>query len=135
MKDMEKIHFECDCSSDEHRISIAFDVENKEAMISTFLPKSTFLKRLYHGIKYILGYSSKYGQFEETLLSNQKIKELRRTIDQYQNVADNLNASKIKQSLDDIAEGKPNTAYKNVRGGSRKDLLPGMGKKNGSTKV
>lgn len=126
---MEKLHFECDCNSDEHRISIAFDIENKEAFLSTFLPRVGIFKRLYHAVKYVFGYASKYGQFEETILSHQKIKELRRIIDQYQTAADNFNAHKIKVALDDIQSGKPNTAYNNVRGGSRKNLLNTMGKK------
>jgi len=134
MEDLKKLHFECDCHSDEHRISIAFDIEDKQAYLSTFLPRLGFFKRLYHGARYILGYASKYGQFEETILSDEKLTELQKILKQYKAYSSGGSAGKIRQALDDIDAGKRNPAYSSKTGGSKKNLLDTMGKKNGSAK-
>lgn len=136
MKDMKKFSFECDCSSDQHAIKVAFDLENREVFLTTFLPHHHFFGRLLHAVKYLFGYTSKYGHFEETILSYEKAVELGNLFTEFKVIAANDSKVKIKQALDDIDSGKPNSAYKSIKpGASRKDLLPSMGKKNGTTKV
>ena len=64
----------CECGSSEHTI-IFYWMEDekcdyKECYCSVYLAKLPFFKRLVNGIKYIFGYRSVWGDFEEFILSS-----------------------------------------------------------------
>ena len=61
----------CNCSSVEHQIVIRKDEEDNIVYCEIHLMKLSFLKRLWKGIKYILGYKCKYGNFEEFIFSKE----------------------------------------------------------------
>ena len=63
----------CDCNDPEHLI-LFLTVENvldddKLVFAEIHLVKRRFIKRLWYGIKYILGYRCKYGAFDEIVIS------------------------------------------------------------------
>lgn len=69
----------CDCTSIEHQIVFSFDPNYKHVHAYIHLMPLPFLKRLSKGVRYIIGYKSKYGAFEEFIFTHQdadKVKEL-----------------------------------------------------------
>lgn len=69
----------CDCTSTEHQIVIIKDIDEvigREAYIQIHLSKLSFFKRLIYGIRYIFGYKSRYGCFEEFIISNDNIEKI-----------------------------------------------------------
>lgn len=74
---MKRHYFECECSSDDHRLVVTADKEEKELSFHYFLSNSVWYKRLWPALKYLLGYKCLYGHFGETILRKEKIKELK----------------------------------------------------------
>lgn len=73
----------CQCNSDEHQYLIYYGDEqfengNKNPLlyIHPHLSKKPFLDRLKYGIKYIFGYQSKYGAWDEFLLNPDDVPKL-----------------------------------------------------------
>lgn len=69
----------CECHSLEHFLVISFEDDdewNDAVFVNVYLSHLPFHKRLIHGIKYILGYKSRYGSFEEILLGKNNVKDL-----------------------------------------------------------
>ena len=63
-------YFECSCESSDHvlRVSHDPDEEIKSLLyVETHLKNLSFFKRLWLAIKYIFGFQSKYGHWEEYL--------------------------------------------------------------------
>lgn len=58
----------CVCNSPEHSIIFNYDDEDKECYVSIHLSKLNFWDRLKSAIKYIFGYRSRYGDFDEIIL-------------------------------------------------------------------
>lgn len=77
----------CSCNSTEHQMVIYKTTDplyGPEAYVHVHLIKRSFWYRLKYGIKYIFGYKSKYGAWDEFILNPGHI-------DQLQNVVDHLN--------------------------------------------
>lgn len=71
----------CECSSSEHQIIIHEEIYNendKEIYCSIHLSKQPFFKRLIYAIKYVFGYQSKFGAFEEFIFRTEHSKDLKR---------------------------------------------------------
>lgn len=69
---MNEEYFECACHSPEHLLQFKFfDDDPKMVCAYVFLRPEPFYKRIWLGIKYIFGYSSKYGYFDEFILRNE----------------------------------------------------------------
>ena len=64
----------CDCSSAEHSILLMFDPEDRDDMlyVCPHLTKQSFWRRL----KYLFGFQSKYGAFEELVLRDAQVAAL-----------------------------------------------------------
>ncbi len=78
---MKMEYFTCDCSDFDHTFRISYfndHNENDDYMyVIVSLREKTFFKRLWAGIKYIFGKTSKYGHWDEFLLSPKEVKRLR----------------------------------------------------------
>ena len=63
-------YFECRCSTPEHTLRFWFDDDEEFPCVyaSVFLDNDPWHKRVWRGIKYILGYKCRYGHFNEFLL-------------------------------------------------------------------
>lgn len=82
--------FECVCNSDEHQIIFRFfqdDCTDGLLYCSVHLsPNRSFFKRILHAVRYIFGYRSKFGDFDEVLLDVDKVKELKELLDSFERV-------------------------------------------------
>lgn len=73
----------CDCGSAEHQLIIHHDLEDKLVFVHFHLNKRPFWRRVILGIKYIFGYRSRYGHFDEIVLNSTHA-------EQFQNLVDTL---------------------------------------------
>jgi hypothetical protein len=84
----------CECSNTEHQLIFNYWEEDDwpEVYASIHLVKEkNFFKRLWHGLKYIFGHTSKYGDFDEVVLKPKDWEKL-------QNVTDFLKKSYQKRN-------------------------------------
>ena len=70
-------YIDCICDHPGHTIRFSWFEDDDFVYVCTFLNAQGFWQRLWIGIKYIFGCSSKYGHFDETMLSKQQITEIR----------------------------------------------------------
>ena len=59
-------YLECACYSPDH--TMRFHIEDDVIYLTVHLTHDTFYGRLKKGIKYILGYTSRYGHFDEFII-------------------------------------------------------------------
>lgn len=80
---MERELFICSCENTEHQIVFSWfeddDVANVYATIH--LRKKFFWTRLKYGIKYIFGYQSKYGAFDEFIFNSKDVSKLEKIVE------------------------------------------------------
>jgi len=70
-------YMECSCSSTEHLIRFSFDKEYNFLYLNIHLANcNSWYKRVWVAIKYIFGYKSKYGAFDEFIFKNENVKDL-----------------------------------------------------------
>lgn len=67
---MEEKLIRCACRNVEHQMVIDYDEEDNLAYVEYHLVKLPFFKRLKNGVKYIFGYESRYGDFDEMILDD-----------------------------------------------------------------
>ena len=76
--------FTCKCGNVEHQLIFSYfeDFDNyKEVYVSVHLcPETNIWKRLINGIKYIFGYRSKYGHFDEFIFNEKDVHKLEEII-------------------------------------------------------
>ena len=84
----------CSCHSTDHQIVFHkwSQNNNKEVYMHVHLNKLPFLKRIVYAFKYIFGYKSIYGAFDEFILNDKHIEDL-------QNIVDFLKLNKIKKPI------------------------------------
>jgi hypothetical protein len=68
----------CNCGNVEHQFILAVDEEFDIVYLEIHLTKKNFFNRLKHGLKYIFGYQSKYGAFDEIILDKECVEELQK---------------------------------------------------------
>lgn len=73
----------CSCHSTEHSFVICTHKDEPEAYLHIHLTSKPFHQRIVHAIKYIFGYRSQYGDFDEVVLHNKQVQEI---IEQLQRV-------------------------------------------------
>lgn len=68
----------CECASSEHQMIMRYFEDDLEATVyvDVHLVKRSFWDRLKYAVKYIFGYKSKYGAWDEIILGPQHIKSL-----------------------------------------------------------
>lgn len=71
---MDKV-FTCDCGSFDHQLGVYASSESLHFIIRLRTHRNIF-KRIISGVKYIFGYKSRYGDFDEFILSDSHKKEL-----------------------------------------------------------
>ena len=67
---MEQKLIVCACHNVEHQMIIDYDKEDNLAYVEFHLVKLPFFKRVKHGIKYIFGHKSRYGDFDEMIIDD-----------------------------------------------------------------
>lgn len=80
----------CSCDSDEHQINFRFFAnsldDNFIYCTISLKPEKNIFKRMWNAIKYIFGYKSKFGDFEEIILDENKIYEIKNIIQYYEKI-------------------------------------------------
>jgi hypothetical protein len=77
----------CSCGDIEHQFNFCYedDEDWDELYLQVHLNKLSFWKRLKYGIKYILGYQSKYGAFGEMYINQEDVDRMITTLQEYRN--------------------------------------------------
>lgn len=82
-------HFECICDSEEHSMRVTYfvdewnGIEEDEVYFSLYLTDRGFWYRLWHGIKYICGHKSRYGDFQCITVQRKDAERLRDLMNRY----------------------------------------------------
>lgn len=78
----------CQCNSIEHQISFNWveyegleSGNEREVYMEIHLAPLNFWERLKHGVKYIFGYRSMYGDFDEVILRKEDVHKLERVVE------------------------------------------------------
>lgn len=73
----------CECHSPEHQVLFWYDDEDDELYCEVHLSDQPFFRRLWGGLKYIFGYKSRYGNWDNTIFSPENCKKLRDYLNKY----------------------------------------------------
>lgn len=78
----------CDCETAEHQFIVRYDKLDDEKwpaelFLSVHLSKKPFWKRVAYSVRYILGRQSKYGAFDEVIVSVEDAHRLKNHIEEY----------------------------------------------------
>lgn len=78
--------FLCECHDKEHQIIFEIDKDTNELICSVHL-SSWFgiFKRIKYAIKYILGYKSRYGNWDVVIFKKEDIPRLKKLIEEIEN--------------------------------------------------
>jgi hypothetical protein len=68
----------CDCNSSEHTVIVKYFKDDKygEVFLDIHLTVKPLWQRIVHAVKYVFGYTSKFGAFDELILTKGHIKDL-----------------------------------------------------------
>jgi hypothetical protein len=91
--------FVCDCHSLEHQFSIWYDEDLNQIYIEPHLYHSgNWFGKLWGGIKYIFGYKTRFGNWDETIIDTKDIPKLR----EYFDVVENEDKKRFQQHQAEI---------------------------------
>ncbi len=74
--------FVCNCHSFEHQAKFVYDKNDRMLYVYVHLARYGFWKRLVAGIKYIFGYSSRFGEWDQFIFQEKDEVELREFLNQ-----------------------------------------------------
>lgn len=74
----------CACSSSNHNIIIHYDEEDNLAYCHVHLMKLPFWKRIVYAFRYVFGFKSPYGAFEEFIINEENAVEFQKIIKKIQ---------------------------------------------------
>lgn len=80
----------CQCENMEHQMMFRTVTEDGGVFVTFHLCRLPFWKRLIHGIKYIFGYTSRYGDFDEMILRPSDVDKLRKVVEHMDEVEKNF---------------------------------------------
>jgi len=88
-------YFECCCHSPEHLLHFHLDKEEPATFyVNVHLGPDSFLKRVINAVKYIFGYTSRYGDFDEFLLKQEDCDRFIALLQEYKNCSNALGVKK-----------------------------------------
>ena len=87
MEETKLLICDCNCSAHQMIIFTCEDEVEKIAYVHIHLNKRPFLQRLVYAFKYLFGYKSSFGAFDEFILSEKHVKDLKAVTNHLQNVA------------------------------------------------
>lgn len=71
----------CECGSAEHQLIFrAFEDEDEVYVHVHLHTRDGFFKRLWTGVKYAFGHRSRFGEWDEVVLSKQHLQQLKNVI-------------------------------------------------------
>jgi len=70
-------YMECACGSTEHLMKFHIDLDDGDLCLDVHLANwLPWYKRLYRAIKYLFGYKSKYGDFDNIIMKDEDVDRL-----------------------------------------------------------
>lgn len=79
---MKRDLFVCKCGSPQHQLIVSYDLNLDDLIyVHVHLTPLPLWKRVIHGIMYIFGKESIYGEFEEIILNEEEIIRLKNRLD------------------------------------------------------
>lgn len=67
----------CQCGSVEHQVIVWYDKEDDFFFLHIHLNRGRkFFRRLIHAIKYIFGYTSRFGDWDEIILDRETVQKI-----------------------------------------------------------
>ena len=81
-------YFQCECHSPEHHFifsdmcDINDSYEDSGPWLHIYLKTDVWYKRIFIALKYIFGYKSKYGHFDEIILKQNDLEKLKNLLNQ-----------------------------------------------------
>ena len=79
MKELEEIVI-CACENAEHQIVFRTIATDDDVYVSIHLCKLRWYERLKNGLKYIFGYTSRYGDFDEIIITKKYTAKLKKVV-------------------------------------------------------
>ena len=74
--------FICQCHNTEHQLIFSYFPENEVVYVSVHLiPEYRLWKRIWMAIRYIFGYRSRYGHFDEFIFKKSDALRLQKVVD------------------------------------------------------
>lgn len=71
----------CECKSAEHQVILMGFTDEPEVYLQIHLNTTrNFWQRLWHGLRYVAGYKSRYGNWDELVLGPGELKKLNKFI-------------------------------------------------------
>lgn len=70
----------CECGSSEHQLIIRTFDDDEDVYVDVHLASLPFWKRVKYAFKYIFGYKSQFGAFDEIIINKQEFKQLHKKI-------------------------------------------------------
>jgi hypothetical protein len=86
---LEEIFVKCMCHSPEHQMMLSFfsngeDEQYEELYVTFHLSQyRNLLKRIWVAIRYVLGYKSQFGDWDEIILDKRRASRIARFLDKY----------------------------------------------------
>lgn len=83
LANMEQEFFICQCNSAEHQLIFSYFTDGKfgDVYVTVHLVPDSFWRRIKNAIKYIFGYRSKYGDFDEFIFKKEDANKLQSVVD------------------------------------------------------
>ena len=72
--------FICQCHNTEHQLIFSYFPDSDNVFVSVHLIPNGFLKRIWSAIKYIFGYRSRYGHFDEFVFNKADVNKLQKVV-------------------------------------------------------
>jgi hypothetical protein len=83
---MKTFFYECSCSSAEHTMKFIYDKKNNELYTEIYLNQyKNLFKRIWVSIRYVFGYKSKYGAWDNFIFKKENIKDLQKLLKKIKN--------------------------------------------------
>ena len=86
VKQTQKDLFVCSCHSTEHQMVVLYSDDEIDGVkypilyIHTHLTKRPFWQRVRYGLKYIFGYQSRYGAFDEFIINPDDVEGIEKIV-------------------------------------------------------
>ena len=119
---MTKTHYvECECSDANHILRITYDLDFKEVLTEVQLnPYHNFFQRVWLSVKYMFGYSNKFGHWDCAVWQSNKVDELIDLLVKFKVEAGLLDLSGAKKIRKALATVTTNPIYEDVSPNAKK---------------
>lgn len=88
---------QCACSTSEHLVKVVYDPEDNDIYVEVHLHTwRSIFRRIWIGLKYVFGYKSRYGQWDEVIVKPRDYKRLA-------DIFNRAHMEHVKREIDDQA--------------------------------